>query len=95
MTMDKHIFYLKRDGIIIATGFYENRVFTVIKGSVSHYVSVLSPIMEGQEYTEEDLQFPSPSAAGCYCLGKKTCNGWIEWKDTEGRTLDDVYRSVD
>ena len=90
--MDKHLFYLKRDGKIIATGFYEKGIFTVLKGSVNHYVRVLSPIMDGQEYTEEDLQFSSPSTAGCYCLGKKTCNGWTEWKDEDGNTLDLIYR---
>ncbi len=90
--MDKHIFYLTREGKIISSGYYENDKFIVLKGSIHHYVKVLSPWMNEQETLEEDMAFPSPSAAGCYCLDKKSCNGWTEWKDEKGNTLDAVYR---
>jgi len=38
-----------------------------------------------------DTVFQSPSAAAsAVCAG--SANGWIEWKDDAGRTLDEVYR---
>ena len=38
----------------------------------------------------EDLQFNSPSTAALV-LGRNS-NGWIEWKNKEGKTLDEVER---
>lgn len=35
--------------------------------------------------------FSSPGTAACFCLGRSS-NGWIEWKDKDGNTLDSVYR---
>ena len=34
--------------------------------------------------------FSTPSSAVTFCL-VRNANGWIEWKDKEGQTLDDVY----
>lgn len=90
--MEKHLFYIHRDGQVIATGYYEDGQFVVVKGSFHNYTRVLSPLMKEQQVLEEDMSFPSPSAAGVYCLNKRTCNGWTEWKDENGNTLDDVYR---
>lgn len=39
----------------------------------------------------EDQIFSSPSAASCVVLGRSS-NGWKEWKDHEGKTLDEVKR---
>ncbi len=39
----------------------------------------------------EDYIFSSPSTAGSFILGRAT-NGWTKWKNTEGKTLDDVKR---
>ena len=53
-----------------------------------------------QDYTTEkedklimtsDKTFSSPSTAADFCLGR-SANGWIEWKDIDGNTLDSVYR---
>ena len=33
----------------------------------------------------------SPSTAADFCNGR-CCNGWDEWKDKDGRTMDPVYR---
>lgn len=40
---------------------------------------------------ERDLAFTTPSAAAAIVTGG-SANGWIEWKNARGRTLDDVYR---
>ena len=38
-----------------------------------------------------DKTFTSPSTAADFCLGR-SANGWMEWKDKDGNTLDAVYR---
>ena len=40
---------------------------------------------------KSNLSFPSPSAAAMFCLGRPA-NGWMEWVDDKGKTLDAVYR---
>jgi predicted GIY-YIG superfamily endonuclease len=40
---------------------------------------------------DKDHLFRSPSAAGIALTGR-TCNGWIEWKNKDGKTLDAVKR---
>lgn len=39
----------------------------------------------------EDREFTSPSSAAVFVLGGSQ-NGWTEWKDDQGNTLDSVYR---
>jgi predicted GIY-YIG superfamily endonuclease len=41
-------------------------------------------------FTKDHL-FRSPSMAGLALLGR-TCNGWVDWKTKDGRTLDEVKR---
>lgn len=40
----------------------------------------------------EDLEFSTPSAAAVFVLGGSQ-NGWVEWVNDQGRTLDQVYRN--
>lgn len=40
-----------------------------------------------------DHLFRSPSMAAVALLGR-TANGWLEWKDGDGRTLDAVKRQA-
>lgn len=40
---------------------------------------------------QEDYLFKSPSAAAAQVLARNT-NGWIEWKDQSGKTLDELER---
>ncbi len=40
---------------------------------------------------ENDFLFTSPSTAAGVVLGRRA-NGWIEWKDKKGNTLDSIYR---
>lgn len=39
----------------------------------------------------KDHQFSSPSQASDVLLGRSS-NGWIEWKNKEGKTLDQIKR---
>ena len=47
---------------------------------------------KGIAVLERDVQFESPSAAAVFVLGGSQ-NGWAEWVDEAGRTLDQVYRN--
>lgn len=40
---------------------------------------------------QEDFTFSSPSMAASVVLGR-SANGWKEWKDKSGKTLDDIIR---
>ena len=40
---------------------------------------------------ESDKTFSSPSTASEFVLGRPS-NGWSDWKDKDGQTLDAVYR---
>lgn len=42
----------------------------------------------------EDLELLTPSAAAVFVLGGSQ-NGWIEWVNNDGETLNQVYRSED
>jgi hypothetical protein len=39
----------------------------------------------------EDFVFGSPSAAAAAVLGRRA-NGWTEWKNKDGQTIDEIYR---
>lgn len=47
----------------------------------------------GKRIVKEDVHFDSPSGAACFCVGGSS-NGWNEWKDEEGRKLNE-YRVND
>jgi len=48
--------------------------------------------IEGQTINlEKDCLFNSPSMAAAFLAGK-AANGWIDWKDENGRTLDELER---
>ncbi|MCQ6277081.1 GIY-YIG nuclease family protein [Bacillus sp. V3B] len=53
-----------------------------------------SGVLEQKEHVfifTSDYVFSSPSAAAAAVLGRRA-NGWTEWKDKEGRTLDELKR---
>ncbi|MEM1126747.1 MAG: GIY-YIG nuclease family protein [Bacteroidota bacterium] len=54
--------------------------------------SVLEVTPEGPHRFTRDHAFASPSAAAGAVLGR-TANGWVEWKDAAGRTLDEIERA--
>lgn len=51
---------------------------------------VLAPAKDGYRF-ERDMAFSSPSAAAAIVSGG-SANGWIEWRNAKGQTLDEVYR---
>ena len=100
-------FHTKRNKIK-AYGTYDETTgqFTVLSGS---QVDLTHPIiknrkaelfraerfsgMTGVVELNGDLRFSSPSSAAVFCLGGSV-NGWVEWFDDQGRTLNDVYRTT-
>lgn len=49
-------------------------------------------ILENGVYVfTEDFIFNSPSAAAATVLARQA-NGWIEWKNKDGKTIDTIYR---
>lgn len=45
----------------------------------------------GRHFFQEDHQFSSPSQAASVILGR-SANGWTEWKNEHGQTLDELKR---
>ena len=46
---------------------------------------------DGKYYITVSITFKNPSAAAVFVLGHNA-NGWLEWKDKDGKTLDELYR---
>lgn len=46
---------------------------------------------DNKHYLSKSMSFFSPSAAVCFVLGV-SANGWAEWKNRNGRTLDELFR---
>lgn len=87
-----------------------NQSLTVLKGSTVNPIHVpkisdsdrkkrdrqLAEYTEqkgGKRIVKEDVRFDTPSGAACFCVGGSS-NGWNEWKDEEGRKLNE-YRVND
>lgn len=45
----------------------------------------------GMGMLRKSISFSNPSGAADFILGGSN-NGWIEWKDSSGQTLDALYR---
>lgn len=102
---DEHLFYAIARGCH-AKGFYNSNGFTVLKGSIvasnttpsfqwsekrKKMVQEYTTIDDGKLIMSSNKTFSSVSTAASFCLGR-SANGWVEWKDKEGNTLDSVYR---
>lgn len=102
---EEHLFYTKARGCN-AKGFYNSNGFTILKGSI--IARNIAPSLSWKEKRENlrreytvadgekmvmtsDKTFSSPSTAASFCTGSSK-NGWTEWKDKNGNTLDSVYR---
>ena len=100
------VFHTKKNGICGA-GRYDKSTghFTVLAGS---QVNLSKPVLKnasvaaarkdifgdtnGVVELAENLEFPTPSAAAVFVLGGSQ-NGWTEWVNDDGETLNRVYRS--
>ncbi len=96
-----------RNGIT-AFGVYDGENFEVLEGSeIDMSRTCHSSTLEKQRQTalangnivcvdgkhklNVSASFTSPSSAAMFALGGST-NGWVEWKDKDGKTLDELYR---
>lgn len=50
------------------------------------------PTKDGFWELQRDYVLNSPSTAASYCAGR-SCNGWDEWVNDAGQSLDELYRS--
>lgn len=100
------VFHTKKNGIR-GSGRYDKATgrFTVLAGSK---VNLSKPVLKNASVAAlrremfggiagiadltEDLEFPTPSDAAVFVLGGSQ-NGWTEWVNNDGETLNQVYRS--
>lgn len=98
-------FHTRKNGVH-AQGRYnvQDGSFTVLAGSeidldksviknrvATESRSRLFGASSGSKILNEDISFSSPSSAATFVLGGSQ-NGWVEWVDSRGQTLDSVYR---
>ena len=105
---NQQIFTTSRRGVV-AKGVYSGESFDVLPGSeidINRAVNIESYNAKRQEclrdgtitetdgkyYLNKIISFRTPSGASDFVLGGST-NGWIEWKDSSGKTLDSIFRS--
>ena len=104
---EERILHTSRNGIA-ACGMYDGEKFEVLDGSEinmdkpahllsynrlrDELLSKQSIVKAGEKYIlNVTLDFNTPSGASNFVLGGST-NGWIEWKDRDGKTLDELFR---
>lgn len=104
---EAEILHTTRNGIA-AFGAYDGEKFEVLEGSQinmekpahlpkynrqrEELLSKQSIIKsEGRYILKITLKFNTPSGASDFVLGGST-NGWVEWKNKDGKTLDELYR---
>lgn len=101
------ILHTTRNGIK-AFGIYDSEKFDVLEGSQinidkpahlqkynrqrEELISQQSIVnVDGKYILKVTLDFKTPSGASDFVLGGST-NGWVEWKNKDGKTLDELYR---
>ena len=104
---EERILHTSRNGIV-ARGMYDGEKFEVLDGSeinmdkpthLQSYNRLRDELLskqsivkaEGRYILNVTLDFNTPSGASNFVLGGST-NGWIEWKDRDGKTLDELFR---
>lgn len=104
---EEAILHTTRNGIL-AYGIYQGERFEVLEGSeIDMNRSCHSSTLEKQRQTALQngdivysgdkyklcisISFTSPSSAATFVLGGST-NGWVEWKNKDGITIDTIYR---
>ena len=101
------IFHTTRNGIS-ALGIYDGEKFQVLEGSqininkpvhLARYNKQRAELLARGEISQVDgkyflnitIEFNTPSGASDFVLGGST-NGWVEWKNSEGKTLNEIFR---
>lgn len=102
-----NIFHTTRNGIS-ALGIYDGEKFQVLEGSqininkpvhLARYNKQRAELLASGEISQVDgkyflnitIEFNTPSGASDFVLGGST-NGWVEWKNSEGKTLNEIFR---
>ena len=93
---------------VVAKGVYSGESFDVLPGSeidltkavnIGSYNAKRQECLKDGTITETDgkyyltkiVSFRTPSGASDFVLGGST-NGWVEWKNKDGKTLDSLFR---
>jgi hypothetical protein len=104
----KNLFYCKRSGINSEAIFEDNKLIVLKNSKISskedswynlknykrenliknNKIKILD---DNFMITLQDMIFNSPSSASSFCIGKPS-NGWIDWKNSKNKTLDEVIR---
>ena len=101
------ILHTTRNGIE-AFGIYDGEKFEVLEGSqinigkevkLERYNKQRDELIKNGSISQTDgkyilniiLDFNTPSGASDFVLGGST-NGWTEWKNKDGKTLDELFR---
>jgi len=87
----------KEDGFVVFKGSTMNKELSL--SSISAMKKLRKKLIENHIVLEkelvyefqEDYLFGSPSSAAAQVLARNS-NGWTEWKDKQGKTLDDLKR---
>jgi hypothetical protein len=104
------VFYCKgkdadATGEMVEDGFVVRKNSMARLGVVNSAIDTLAPIrkslidggvlveQDGHLHFTQDYLFSSPSGAAAIVLGR-SANGWGEWKDKDGRTLNEVKRGA-
>ncbi len=85
------------DGFVVRKGSFAR--IEIVPSAMESVSSFRTKLQESSVLVEDngrlrftqDYLFSSPSGAAAIVLGR-TANGWIEWKDADGRTLNEVKR---
>ena len=89
---------LKREGLTVSAAMTVaggrfvvprgTRVARVDGTGLSSGVAQLRRAFVGPDgVTTDDVEFSSPSSAGSFVIGA-SCDGWVSWRDADGRTID-------
>ena len=71
----------------------DNRIAQIYIGQTRNGINRLDDHNRSKDFWNKAimLDFNTPSGASNFVLGGST-NGWIEWKDRDGKTLDELFR---
>ena len=104
---ESEVLHTTRNGIK-AFGVYDGEKFGVLEGSQvdttskcewEKIESLRRTAIANGDVIEKDgvfslkvsMEFNSPSGAAAFVLGHNA-NGWVSWKDKDGKTLDELFR---